>query len=78
MKNTAENLSTKHISAKPKQTTSVNDKLRNGITQFYNWLSRIIELKTEFKSTKNDIVRIVSEFTFLFWLDNIKHIDEKK
>ena len=77
-KNTAEYLSTKHISGKPKQTKSVNNKLRNDITQFNNWLTRISEIKTEFKSTVNDFVRIVSEFTFAFWLDNIEHIEEKR
>ena len=78
VKNTAEYLWTKHISGKPIQTTSVNDELRNDITQFNNLLTRIIELKTEFKLTVNNIVRIVSEFRFLFWLDNIEHIDEKR
>ena len=35
-------------------------------------------MKTGFKSAIIDIVRIVSEFTFLFWLNNIEHIDEKR
>ena len=25
-----------------------------------------------------DIIKIVSEFTFLFWLDNFEHINEKR
>ena len=30
------------------------------------------------KTARLDIVRIISEFTILFWLDNIEHINEKR
>ena len=30
------------------------------------------------KTTTLDIIKIVSEFTFLFWLDNFEHINEKR
>ena len=56
IKHTAEYLSAKNLSGKTKQTRSVNDRLRNDITQFKNWLTRIIELKAELKRTINDTV----------------------
>ena len=37
-----------------------------------------MELKTELKTATFDIIQILSEFTFLFWLDNFEHIDEKR
>ena len=30
------------------------------------------------KTTTLDIIKIVSEYTFLFWLDNFEHINEKR
>ena len=60
------------------QIQSVNDKLRFDIKNYYNWLTKIIELKQDFKTTTLDIIKIVSEFTFLFWLDNFEHINEKR
>ena len=30
------------------------------------------------KKASLDIVRVISEFTFLFWLDNIENINEKR
>ena len=30
------------------------------------------------KTSTLDIIKIVSEFTFLFWLDNFEHINEKR
>ena len=30
------------------------------------------------KSATLDVVQIISEFTFLFWLDNFEHINEKR
>ena len=59
------------------QIQSVNDKLRFDIKTNNNWLTKIIELKPDFKTTTLDIIKIVSEFTFLFWLDNFEHINEK-
>ena len=65
------------LTGKPKQIMSVNDKLRNDITNYNNWLTKIMELKSELKTATLDIIRIISEFTFLFWLDNIEHINDK-
>ena len=60
-----------------RQIQSVNDRLRNDIINYKNWLTKIIELKTELKTATFDIIQIISEFTFLFWLDNFEHINEK-
>ena len=60
------------------QIQSVNDKLRLDIKNYNNWLTKIIELKPDLKTTTLDIIKIVSEFTFLFWLDNFEHINEKR
>ena len=73
LRNTAD-----HLTGKTKQVTSGNDKLRNDIANYNSWLSKIIELKTELKTATLDIIRIISEFTFLFWLDNFEHINDKK
>ena len=67
-----------YLNEHQKPIHSVNDKLRNDITNYNNWLTRIIELKTELKSATLDVVQIISEFTFLFWLDNFEHINEKR
>ena len=56
----------------------MNDRLRLDIKNYNNWLTKIIELKTDLKTTTLDIIKIVSEFTFLFWLDNFEHINEKR
>ena len=60
------------------QIQSVNDRLRLDIKNYNNWLTKIIELKPDLKTTTLDIIKIVSEFTFLFWLDNFEHINEKR
>ena len=73
LKNTAEYLSEKSI-----QITSVNDKLRNDIVQFNNSLTKIFKLKNKLKTATLDVIQIVSEFTFLFWLDNFEPINEKR
>ena len=57
---------------------SVNVKLRNDITNYNNWLTKFIELKQEMKTATLDVIKIVSEFTFLFWLDNFEHINDKR
>ena len=61
-----------------RQIQSVNDRLRNDILNYNNCLTKIIELKTELKTATFDIIQIISEFTFLFWLDNFEHINEKR
>ena len=60
------------------QIQSVNDKLRLDIKNYNNWLTKIIELKPDLKTTTLVIIKIVSEFTFLFWLDNFEHINQKR
>ena len=72
LRNTAGYLKDQQISIQ-----SVNDKLRNDIINYTNWLTKIIELKQELKTATLDVIKIISEFTFLFWLDNFKHINEK-
>ena len=37
-----------------------------------------MELKSKLKTAKSDIIRIISEFTFLSWLDNFEHINDKR
>ena len=73
LRNTAE-----YLNEHRQQIQSVNDKLRFDIKNYNNWLTKIIELKPELKTTTLDIIKIVSEFTFLFWLDNFEHINEKR
>ena len=69
---------TDYFTEKQKQISSVNDKLRIDIKNYNNWLTKITELKSELKRAKSDIIRIISEFTFLFWLDNFEHINDKR
>ena len=37
-----------------------------------------MEVKQELKTTTSDIIKIPSEFIFLFWLDYFKHINDKR
>ena len=67
-----------YLDEQQRQIQSVNDRLRNDIINYNNWLTKIIELKTELKAATFDIIQIISEFTFLFWLDNFEHINEKR
>ena len=67
-----------YLNEQQRQIQSVNDRLRNDILIYNNWLTKIIELKTELKTATFDIFQIISEFTFLFWLDNFEHINEKR
>ena len=60
------------------QIQSVNDRLQLDINNYNNWITKIIELKQDLKTVTLDIVKIVSEFTFLIWLDNFEHINEKR
>ena len=66
-----------YLNEQQRQIKSVNDRLRNDILNYDNWLTKIIEIKTELKTATFDIIQIISEFTFLFWLDNFEHINEK-
>ena len=69
---------TVYLNDQKKPIQSVNDKLRNDIINYNNWLTKIIELKPELKTATSDVIKIVSEFTFLFWLDNFEHINDKR
>ena len=68
----------RYLNEHRQQIQSVNDRLRIDIKNYNNWLTKIIELKPELKTTTLDIIKIVSEFTFLFWLDNFEQINEKR
>ena len=37
-----------------------------------------MELKQELKTATSDIIKIISEFAFLFWLDNFEHINDNR
>ena len=67
-----------YLNESRQQVQSVNERLRCDIKNYNNWLTKIIELKPEIKTASIDIIKIVSEFTFLFWLDNFEHINEKR
>ena len=70
---------TDYLTEKQKQITSVNDKLRIDIINYNNWLTKIIELKSELKTAKLDIIKNYIRFhKFLFWLDNCEHINDKR
>ena len=69
---------TDYLTEKQKQITSVNNKLRYDIINYNNWLTKIMELKSKLKTAKSDIIRVISEFTFLSWLDNFEHINDKR
>ena len=69
---------TGYLTEQQKQIQSVNDKLRIDRINYNNWLTKIIELKTELKTATLDVMKIISEYTFLFWLDNFEHINDKK
>ena len=45
---------------------------------YNNWLTKIIESKQEIKTATSGIIKIISEFKFLFWLDNFEHIIYKR
>ena len=69
---------TVYLNDQKKPIQSVNDKLRNDIMNYNNWLTKIMELKQGLKTATSDIIKIISEFTFLFWLDNFEHINDKR
>ena len=54
------------LNEQKKQIQSKNDRLRNDIINYNNWLTKIIEQKPELKTATSDVIKIVSEFTFLF------------
>ena len=67
-----------YLNDQRKPIQSVNDRLRNDIMNYNNWLTKIMELKQELKTATSDIIKIISDFTFLFWLDNFEQINEKR
>ena len=69
---------TGYLTEQQKQIQSVNDKLRIDIINCNNWLTKFIETKTELKARTLDVIKIISEFTFIFWLDNFEHINDKR
>ena len=69
---------TVYLNDQKKTIQSVNDKLRNDVINYNNWLTQIMQLKQELKTATSDIIKIISEFTFLFWLDNFEHINDKR
>ena len=69
---------TVYLNDQNKAIQSVNDKLRNDIINYNNWLTKIIEVKQELKTAIADIIKIISEFTFLFWSDNFEHNNDKR
>ena len=73
LRNTADN-----FIRNSKQITSVNDRLRNDILNYNNWLTKIIEPKSEINTALKSIVAIISEFTFLFWLDSIETLTTRE
>ena len=67
-----------YFSDQKKPIQSVNGRLRNDIMNYNNWLTKIMELKQELKTATSDIIKIISQFTFLFWLDNFEQINDKR
>ena len=58
---------------------SINETLRAHIKSFGSWLARIIEIRREIsEETAIDILNIVSEICYLFWLDNIEYINNTR
>ena len=49
-----------YLDEQQKQIQSVNDRLRNDIINYNNWLTKIMELKTELKAATFDIIQIIS------------------
>ena len=45
---------------------------------YNNWLTKIVELKPELKTATSGRIKIISEFTFLLWLDNFEHLNDKR
>ena len=69
---------TVYLNDQKKPIQSVNDKLRNDIMYYNNWLTKIMEPKQDLKTTTSDIIKIMSEFKFLFWLDSFEQINDKR
>ena len=58
---------------------SINETLRSHIKSFGSWLARKIEIRREInEETAIDILKIVSEICYLFWLDNIEYINNAR
>ena len=57
----------------------MNEKVRQSIKSFENWLNRIAELRREINDeTAVDILTVVSEVCYPFWLDNIEYINKAR
>ena len=67
-----------YLSDQKKPIQSVNDRLRNDIMNYTNWLTKIMEIKQELKTATSDIIKIISEFASLFWPDNFEHINDNR
>ena len=67
-----------YLNDQKKPIQSVKDKLRNDIINYNYWLTKIIELKQKLKTAAAVTIKIISEFTFLFWLDNFEHINDTR
>ena len=67
-----------YLNQQQKEIKSANGRLRTDINCYNNWLTIIIEHKEELKTVKQDIIQIISEFTFSFWLDNYEYINDKR
>ena len=58
---------------------SINETLRSHIKSFGSWLAKIIKIRREInQETARDILKIVSEICYLFWLDKIEYINNKR
>ena len=58
---------------------SINETLRSHIKSFGSWLARIIEIRREInEETAIDILKIVSEILYLFWLENIEYFNNTR
>ena len=47
-----------YLSDQLKPIKSVSEQLRNDINNYNNWLTKIIELKTELRTAKFDIIKL--------------------
>ena len=48
-----------YLNDQKKPIQSVNDRLRNDIMNYNNWLTKIMELKQELKTATSDIIKII-------------------
>ena len=58
---------------------SINETLRQSIKSFENWLNGIAELRNAIDNeTSTDILKLVSEVCYLYWLDIIEYINNAR